>query len=239
MNCHVAVISARRPGNVPAMETALDGFQPVWYVPEGETAAYRAAGALWVVEAGTLVASRNQALDDADGRLCFEVSDDLRKLQITDGTTTRPATFAEVAAVMRRGLDQTGARLAGVAPTANPYFYQHPLKDWGFIVGDLIAVEAGCPLRFDDQLRLKEDYDYTILHLEVYDAVARCDEILATFRHRDNAGGAVAYRTPAAEQEAISYLKAKWPGWLRDNPKRPNEILLARRRRKATPGRFS
>jgi hypothetical protein len=44
--------------------------------------------------------------------------------------------------------------------------------------------------------------------------------------HRANPGGAVAVRTPEVEQEAIAYLRGKWGDWIKDNPRRPNEILL-------------
>jgi len=73
---------------------------------------------------------------------------------------------------------------------------------------------------------LKEDYDYTLQHLRAYGQVARLNRIMPTFRHRSNAGGAVAYRTPDLEVQAIAYLRAKWGDCIRPNTRRPHEVLL-------------
>lgn len=92
-------------------------------------------------------------------------------------------------------------------------------------MGDFILVHP-CKLFFDEQMKLKEDYDYTMAHIYEFGGVARCNAILAHFAHRSNAGGAVDFRTAEREQEAIAHLKKKWGAYIQDNPKRPNEILL-------------
>jgi hypothetical protein len=94
-----------------------------------------------------------------------------------------------------------------------------------FIIGDFIAV-APTPLRFDPALKLKEDLDYSIQHLQMYGQVGRLNTVLANWQHRTNLGGAVQYRTRAGEQEAIEHIQGKWPGWTRLNPRRENELLL-------------
>ena len=81
-------------------------------------------------------------------------------------------------------------------------------------------------LRFDPEIRLKEDYDYTLQHIERHGGTVRYGKYLATFKHYKNAGGAVSYRTEQLEQKTIAQLKTKWPGCFADNPKRPNEILM-------------
>lgn len=228
----VAIISAGRPGNVPAMaELARDVGPVVWFVPEGEGPDYRYCGADQVVESGALCASRNAALEAAAeaGSACLQLSDDLRSVAFTSGTTradVRPAKLREVVVAMVGGLQDTGAQLAGVAPTANPFYSRQRIKRDGFVVGDMCLIAAGCPLRWDETLRLKEDYDYTCQHLATYGTVARLDWVLANFAHRKNKGGAVAVRTPELEQQSIAYLQGKWPGVLHPNPRRPNEVLL-------------
>jgi hypothetical protein len=127
--------------------------------------------------------------------------------------------------MLRLSLRGTPYKLAGVAPTSNPFYGSTTLKLRHFIVGDLMLA-APNPLRFDPAFALKEDYDYTCQHLARYGGVVRVDWILASFRHRTNKGGAVDVRTPELEQEAIVRLKEKWPDWIRDNPRRENEVLL-------------
>jgi hypothetical protein len=204
-----------------------------WYVAAGQGAEYASAGAAAVVEAGALCRARNAALDEghAAGAAVVELSDDLRGCKLAqhqgDKVIGAPIPFAAAVRAIRGSASLYGAKLAGVAPTSNPFYSnpKHPVRLAAFIVGDMICVEP-CALRFDERFRLKEDYDYTLQHLAKYGRVVRCDTVLATFIHRSNAGGAVTVRTPALEQEAIALLKAKWPHLVADNPRRANEVLL-------------
>lgn len=228
---HVAIISARRAGQVPKMQAHTADLDVTWYVAEGEAGDYRYAGADQVVEAGALCRARNLALNHAAelGAVCVELSDDLKRVSWTTSNQradVTPCSVAEAIAHMLRAMEATGAQLAGAAPTANPYFYRQPVHQSAFIVGDFVAVAAGCPLRFSEELQLKEDYDYTLQHLATYGRVARVDGVLADFAHRTNRGGAVAYRTPEAEQTAIAWLQQRWPEHIKPNTRRDNEVLL-------------
>src|SRR5690606_25160708 len=139
-------------------------------------------------EAGPLCRARNAALEEAAraGRACVQVSDDLRRIRRARGKTA-----ADCEPISLRGAIETlvctmraeRVHLAGCAPTANPYYFTPGKVVHGsaFIVGDLIVVEAGCGLRFDEQLRLKEDYDFTLQHLTHHGAVARRNDLLAEF----------------------------------------------------------
>jgi len=226
----VSIISSGRAANVADMQ-ALVG-PATWVVPGGQASDYLAAGATRVLyDKGGLCAGRNVALEEAfqEGLACVQLSDDLRKLELAAGPkTVRPASFGEVVRMMREACGATGARLAGIAPVANAFYFNpsRPYNTAAFILGDFIYVRP-TGLRFDTQLRLKEDYDYTLQHLRMYHAVARCNAVLGHFRHRTNAGGACAVRTTELEQASIAHLKAKWPGYIKDNPRRPNEILLS------------
>lgn len=229
---YVAVFSHLRAANVPKM-TELVG-EVTWFVGDGEGAAYRAAGAKAVVESGGLCRSRNAAIDaaQATGATCLQMSDDLTRIQVAvQGPTkviAQDAEFRHVVSLILQGMAQAGAKLGGAAPTNNPFYanVKKPVHASAFIVGDFIVVDGRCPLRFDEAMTLKEDYDYTLQHLMRYGAVARRDDVLLTFQHRTNAGGAVAARTPALEQENIAVLKRRWPQFIVDNPRRPNEVLL-------------
>jgi hypothetical protein len=223
---HLAVISARRPHSVPAMNQLLP-IGACWYVPEDEMQAYKDAGANRVRAANALVEARNLALDDAfsTDQLCVQTSDDLTKIRRLGVKEHPELTMHETIEEMMSAMAQTGAHLVGCAPTANPFYGKHSINTTGFVVGDLIMI-APTPLRFDANLTLKEDYDYTCQHLHAYGTIARCDYLLATYKHRTNEGGAVTYRNEQQERLAIAYLNAKWPNTFKPNPKRPNEILM-------------
>ena len=80
-------------------------------------------------------------------------------------------------------------------------------------------------IRFDEQLTLKEDYDFTLQHIQKYGTV-RYQKYLFTFQHYSNKGGAVDIRNDKEEQKNIMILKSKWGDKIRLNTKRKNEILI-------------
>lgn len=228
---YVGVISGWRASNVAKMEELVG---PVtWYVPEGQVEDYRAQGAASVKVGGGLCESRNALLDDAfaEGSPCIQLSDDLRKIQKAvevDGKKKAvDISFEESVALIVDGLRSGVAKLAGVAPTANPFYWnpKKPVHPRAFIVGDYIYVKPSKP-RFDTDLKLKEDYDFTLQHIAAHGMVARRNDVLVTFLHRNNEGGAVSYRTSEMEKATIQQLRKRWGGHIQDNPRRPDEILL-------------
>jgi hypothetical protein len=224
---HIAIISHARPLNVVKMQRHLDGLPCTWYVASEDIDLYTRAGAQMVIASGGLINSRNRALDDAGDNLCLQLSDDLQAVkQATRTSQSKPMTLAAAMGLMVNALQASPFYLCGTAPTDNDFYYSPARRiGSGFIVGDMILVKP-CPLRFDGQLRLKEDYDYTLQHMRYYGGVLRMNEILCSFQHRDNAGGAVEYRNSDLERDSIRYLRRKWGNLIKDNPKRPDEILL-------------
>lgn len=233
LQAHLGIFSSGRAANVGPMSALVGGA--TWYVGDGEGDAYRAAGARKVVESGGLCESRNAALKagwDKD-MASLIMSDDMTKIQqayLDDHGKKRAKdiTFATMVEAMHDAMFETGAKLAGVAPTNNPFYWnpEKPVHSCAFIVGDLNLVRP-CHLFFDLRFKLKEDYDYTLAHLTDVGMVARCDNMLAGFAHKSNKGGAVDVRTPELEQEMIEKLRKKWgANIIRDNPRRPDEILL-------------
>lgn len=218
--------------NVPKMRYFTDTMPRVmWCVPDDEVGDYKRAGAQFCAPTGGLIDSRNWAIEaaQADGAHCLQLSDDLKSLRFTTGKDNKKRqeiSLGGAASYMRTQMEEAGVQLAGVAPTDNAFFYNQPISSKLFIVGDMILIGPTSTPRFDPVLTLKEDYDFTCQHLATYGAVARCNGILASFQHRTNRGGAVAYRSPTREQENIAYLKRKWPGHIFDNPRRENEVLL-------------
>ena len=210
----------------------MSAFAPdaYWYVAAGDGPSYREAGASNVIESGPLCASRNRALDDAfaEKRACVQLSDDLRGIKFAGRRGEADIDLSTAISFMEKACAASGAYLAGAAPTSNAFYTdaeRRPVRTAHFIVGDFIYVRP-TPLRFWEELLLKEDYDYTAQHLREYGCVARCDVILAAFAHRSNAGGAVSYRTSELERTSIAQLEARWPGVFRPNPRRPDEILM-------------
>lgn len=225
----IGIISHNRAANVSDMQR----FAPLatWYVKdEADAAAYRVAGAEHISVSGGLIASRNRALEDAFARglWCLQLSDDLRRMQfVAARRKVVDIDLEQSIAMIREAMARTGAYLGGVAATSSRVFAkpEKPVSTAAFILGDFMLVKS-TPLRFDVNLRLKEDYDYTAQHLKNYGRVARCNLLLMTFLHHDNPGGVVDNRTDALEDETIAYLKQKWGRVIVDHPRRPHQIIL-------------
>jgi hypothetical protein len=217
-------ISAGRPARVRA--TQLIAGPLTWIVPSSEVSSYGEQGASCVVpqHGAGVAAARNAALVLADDRglPCIQVDDDLVRIRRRDGS---PVAFDEAWSLAFDALAFTPFRLCGFPPTDNPFFSRGGILTSGFVCGSAIAVRP-CSLRFDEAFRLKEDYDYTAQHIARHGGVCRVEDVLWTFGHYTNPGGAVAIRSAAREAEAVARLKSKWPGWFRDNPRRPNEVLM-------------
>jgi hypothetical protein len=226
---HIGIISHKRSANVSRMQELI-GLPVTWYVGFGEKDDYINAGADSVIESGGLCESRNAILDHSfsENKYAVELSDDLNRVMLATaigGNKKEGMLFVDAIQMMFDVLRLSPFYLAGVSPTDNPYFVTAEVSLNHFIVGDFIMVKP-CELRFDTNLKLKEDYDFTVQHIKKYGGVVRVNRILATFKHYSNSGGAVSIRNDDKENESINYLFKKHPGFFKKNAKRKNEILL-------------
>lgn len=187
-----------------------------------------------VLIGGGLCESRNACIShcvENEIRFCVQISDDLKKLVTNnlDGKNKehKELTVQKLAYKMIYELSATVYALIGLPPTDNPYFATKDIQTGCFIVGDFMVIDTmKGTLLFDENLKLKEDYDYTLQHIKHFGNVLRYQSALATFEHYTNKGGAVDYRNSQNEQNAIKYLHNKWGEAIKLNPKRENEILL-------------
>jgi hypothetical protein len=224
----VAIISAGRAQNVPAMDALVD-TPHVWIVPTGQAADYRYAGAEKVMETASTqdTHQRNYALDVAGHRWCVQLDDDLKKLRYcVPGEKGQPITISLAIGMMIAAAEDNGAFYAGIAPTDNAYFTRVAVNTAGFIRSAFTVYRPGSQLRYDHQFPVKGDYDLTCQHLQKYGRVARVDGLLGSFAYGQGSGGCVAYRTPEMERDVIAKLMAKWPQAITPNPKRENEVRL-------------
>ena len=221
------------------MEEKMDVDEVHWIVGENEVDDYKKAGAKHVIAGGSLVKSRNTALKNAwdNKKTSVMLDDDLKKIQkivvLGDKKKKIEISYIQAVEIIDSYLERNKLLLGGVAPTANDFFYneKRPIGYAHFLIASF-QVTRPCELYFDEIFRTKEDYDYTLQHVQKYGAVCRCNFITPIFTHYTNKGGCVDYRTKEVEQDSIKKLKSKWGKLIRDNPRRPNEILLNMPRRK-------
>jgi len=219
----------------------------MWYVDEASLEDYRKLGVNAKV-GGKLCPARNMVLDDAKKKklVAVEVSDDIGKWVYYDcekvdnsgqkdfkvlnnallGTKKHivsPLAAAQYILAKMRADPET-PKLGGVFPTGNAAMTLGS-QEYGrhhFILGDFFVAEPSSNCRFDQNMTLKEDYDYTCSHIKAHGSVMRCNRLFIQVKHATNAGGAVASRDSAGEKERanIAILQQKWPGVFRLNKNR-------------------
>jgi len=204
-----------------------------------------------------LTAARNMALKDATRlkKACVQVSDDVSRWEYRHGPRATEkgddASNAAYAAATRfiispvaaarfmlaklrsaaadAGWSGRSPQLAGVYPLAScaRAFGHNEVGTHHFILGDFFVVDRS-PVRFDEEMTLKEDYDFTCSHIAKHGSVLRLNRLTITAKHQTNPGGAVAQRDKKGMEEDrnIGVLKRKWPNAFRANPKRKHEVVM-------------
>jgi len=196
---------------------------------------------------GKLVPARNMVLDDAKkkGLVAVEISDDISKwtyyncskqkysgnnltkqnkdlLGVPKHCVSPLAAAQFILAKMRADPDKP--KLGGIYPSNNAAVTLGS-QEFGkhhFILGDFFVAEPSSKCRFDLNMTLKEDYDYTFSHLKEHGSVLRCNRFFLQVKHATNAGGAVAARDKKGQKERynIAILQKKWPNVFRINKRR-------------------
>eukprot|EP00927_Polykrikos_kofoidii_P073440 TRINITY_DN69482_c0_g1_i1.p1 TRINITY_DN69482_c0_g1~~TRINITY_DN69482_c0_g1_i1.p1 ORF type:complete len:575 (+),score=102.89 TRINITY_DN69482_c0_g1_i1:85-1809(+) len=226
------------------------GVVPTWYVDAESLQDYKKLGLVCKV-GGKLTPARNMCLKDAEaeGKACCQCSDDITSWNYHDGPmaknrtddavnaafaaatchTLSPVAAARFMLAKLRGSKDMTPKLAGVFPLGSCArgFGGPPEKHRNFILGDFFVADRS-PVRFDENMNLKEDYDFTCQHIKRHGSVLRLERMTVQAKHQTNAGGACSERDKkgVAEQRNISILQEKWPGVFHMNWKRPNEVLM-------------
>merc|ERR1711971_155155 len=186
------------------------GLCPTWYVDEGSVKDYKALG-LKVVVGGKLTASRNKALADARklGQVCVQASDDITAWEYRHGPTAKERTDDAVnaahAAAERLIVSPVAAArfiVAKMRGAENPpklggvYMLGSCSRTFGgaafvrqhFILGDFFVVEPESTVKFDAEMKLKEDYDFSCAHIAKYGSIMRCNRMTLNVKHYSNHG---------------------------------------------------
>ena len=227
----ITCISHNRHENINNFIDLVGTNEIVFFVKDQQDKEmYLKNGATKVIVSGSLMDSRNASLKYCFNlnKICIQLSDDLEKIMINDFTAKRTYNYVTVKQAIEtifKHFLQSKYYFAGFPPTNNPFFALKQYEYDKFIVGDFIIIKPN-KLTFDTNLRLKEDYDYTLQHIKELSGCIRYGAFLNSFKHYSNKGGAVDYRTTNLEQETIKYLQQKWGECIKLNPKRENEILI-------------
>src|SRR5690606_20038526 len=82
--------------------------------------------------------------------------------------------------------------LWGMYMIKNPYFMKKKINNKGFIISSVMGLRINS-LRFDEDLSVKEDYDYTLQNIITHKKVARFDYLCNDAGHMQKTGGGYDY----------------------------------------------
>lgn len=107
--------------------------------------------------------------------------------------------------------DELGYKLWGVNCNSDALSYRHysPLCLTAYIGGPF-SVHLPNPLRYDENLPLKEDYDLTLQHCNKYRGTLRVQKYHYNCKQSKQKGGCATYRNMNREREQFELLQKKW-----------------------------
>lgn len=222
----IAIPSKGRAGMVTTLAMVKTAADVRVYVPEAERVAYARAydtTPIIPVPRGVvgITSTRNWMLDhiaktDGAGRDVLMLDDDAigffkfegGKRGVGVDVSDRFLAHAEIMFELARDV---GTNLWGFQVTNDGKTYREysPFSFVSVIVGNCMGIiDDG--QRFDERVRLKEDYDFSLQSLMRHRRVIRNNKYAFFVAHLETAGGCSTYRTREAEREAVEVLRRKW-----------------------------
>jgi hypothetical protein len=159
--------------------------------------------------------TRNWILDNAKEDWHIQVDDDALSFHMFElgkmVTFTDPERINRILANQFLMTEEWGLKVWGLSLAADYKFYREytPFSTQGVIGANIIGI-INNPLRFDERLKVKEDYDFAMQHIAEYGGALRFMKYGIDVIHLTNEGGCVSYRTKDVEMQAYEVLLAKW-----------------------------
>lgn len=204
------------------------GVKTQEYLPEctivvarSEAPAYRKAGVrIWAVPnsaQGNLCRVRNYILDHCGSKAVLILDDDLKGIFRWNRGKARRLETEEVMEFLEHGFnlaEELGARFWGLNCVFDKFAYREntpfSLLSYLSYIGGPFQAHNGNPLRYDESLPLKEDYDMTLQALNRFRKVLRFNAYFYTSHQHVQPGGCASYRTLERERENFERLLKKW-----------------------------
>lgn len=223
----IAIPSMGRAGRVSTLDLVKARGKDVrLFVPEGEATRYRdvyngntdqvvgvpkriqgiTATRNWILEYASGKREREILMLDDDAIGFFKFEKGKRGVGVDAG-----ARFLDHVDRMFVLARDAGTNLWGFQVTNDGKTYREfsPFSFISVVVGNCLGIiDDG--QRFDERLRVKEDYDFALQSLLKYRRILRNNKFSFFVQHLKNPGGCASYRTIEVEREAVEILRKKW-----------------------------
>lgn len=218
----VAIPSRGRAGEMITLRLFDGAARPTIFCPANEVQAYRAAHCeleIIGVQADGITATRNAILSAVKragvARVVMCDDDLIYAVRFNAGEPRRtelsPAHLVEAIDNAFLMADELRTNVFGFSLHDDPKFYREfcPFSLSSVCVANLMGIILDGQ-RFDERIRLKEDYDFSLMSLYRKRRILRLNWYSVKAKHHENKGGCVAYRTMALEEATIVALQKKW-----------------------------
>lgn len=220
----VVIPSYGRAGKV----STVDVFPSpgVIVVPHKQEASYSALQTLpegWRIETvpddqdGNIAKKRNAILRLFAGQDIVMVDDDYEYLGSWEAGEDRRMSPDDIRHLLAEGfrmVREMGSCLWGVNVQVDRRFYREytPLSVTNIVLGPFLALTGDRPsdLRFDEDLWLKEDYDFSLKVLHRMHRILRFNRVHYRVDHQNSTGGVVTHRNMEAEVQQLNRLQRRW-----------------------------
>lgn len=165
---------------------------------------------------GNVSRVRNWILDYVKDEDVLIVDDDLKSLSRYEGNKLTKMCGSEADDFIEYGFEiakEFGVRMWGINIIQDKGAYREytPFSLKNVILGPFGGF-INCPIRYDEDLPLKEDYDYCLQALNKYRKILRINFVHYNCDQHTNLGGCAEYRTIEEEQDQFVLLRKKWGG---------------------------
>lgn len=212
----VIIPSYKRPDRVITADYLPEAYICVSPEEKDAYAANYGADRLIVLDGGVqgnIARVRNWILDHVKGDIVM-IDDDIDYIGMTEHGERVKLSGDEVMALFERGFilaEDLGAYLWGFNVQDDRMFYREytPFSLQSPVLATVCCIREN-PLRYDERIPLKEDYDYFLQHIKTYRKVLRMNKYHYHTKHLIGSGGCIAYRTMDREKECAELLQRKW-----------------------------
>lgn len=157
----------------------------------------------------TVKTDRVLIVDDDIEKFCYFVRDDIARRWIVNSMEG-----AKLLNFIENGFnlcEEWGAKLWGLNCVGDKGSYREytPFSTIAFISASFHGIIKN-PLRYDERIPLKEDYDYCLQHMNKYRMAIRFNMAHMVKQDHGNLGGCADYRTIEREREQLLMFQKKW-----------------------------
>lgn len=229
------------PSKNRAYKTTTDKVLPnigTFYVPESEIHNYQYVKNVVAVpnEVRGITPTRNWILKNTDEKWVVFIDDDVKHagyMQMNEYNATkieiREEGFWEDEFLKAFDLtEQLGYKMWGVKTESAPrsvYPYK-PILTRTYLTASCMGMVNDGEFYFDEEYRVKEDYEICLRHIEKYGGICGIRYIHWENEHWDTDGGCKDYRTVQVERDAIKKLIKRYPGMIAKAKRKANQFTI-------------